>query len=1490
MPSAVVGILRALLTSNSAEFSRQMGDSSKAVTKFSRDTAKMGRQATAIGQTFTRAFTVPIVAGGLAVAKMAIDFESSFAGVRKTVDATESELADLALGFRELSREIPINVNEINRVGEAAGQLGIKTENIVEFTRTMSLLGVTTNLSADEAATSLARLANITGMSQTNFDRLGSTIVDLGNRFATTEQEIVELGLRLAGAGNTIGLSEAQILGLAAALSSVGVRAEAGGTALSRVMIEIASAVDTGGDAVKEFANVAMPGMTDAGAKFSKLWREDAAAALDLFVQGLGKVKDSGSSIFKTLKDLEFGNVRVRDSMLRLAGAGDLLSRNFEVANNAWRENSALTEEARKRFETTASQLTLLWNRIKDIGITIGNALLPMIQATITLLDRILPAVAAVAGAFARAPVGLQVFAVALAGLVAAAPVALLVFGQLAFAASSLAAGFTASGVATVGLLGPLARVTGALRRGLPTFLAWGAAGVSVFSAMAGKLAAAVSGGVGLSTVMGMLGPAVAIVATGFGAWALGRWIGEVSGLTDKVEFLALRMRGLSAEQIKEIQDLRKLDKELAKVRDGYSELSDTLEALAAKDMAAWTGASIEARLEAQRLAANLPFAIVQVELLAEKTLEMAKAQKLTPLVMREVGRQAVALEAAVGKLPPVLQSIADWFKRSGDAAEEFIGDDESGVIGATEATKEYEEELKKLVDRMGGTDTIRKGRLLIDTLDRIGGVTKLSKAEQVEMRGELTKVFDKYVALGESAPPALMAILDVLRLLTSEVDILAGRDLDTLPLFSRPLEIPDIIGPIPRGTGTKGLLARLLGFTPREIGKLETLIGDFARRVPGIIVGAIQGGGDVGGAIGAALGGVFGGAVAEQIAESIGGAFGQAMGAVAAIVGPIAGEILFGAGSRTTKELVLAGTALGASIGTSILPGIGTAIGAGIGAFVGVFRGIGRSTADNIGLTVGRQWGLAISEELREAIAEEVKSGKFTSDIGALYGNLGRVIAENGGILEVGLEKTIALTRDLFVMIAQGNLTTAQAGKQLEEMFGLLLPEVIDRTTGEIRADFLELIDLLKEFGLESEQITRAIGDTLTELADLTAERSALLGDVAREGAARIGQMIEAGFGAATRRAGDAIETALTPSKLNVAVRAVEAMFQQMIASGATFQEALEAFGPGAIATLAQNMRAAGLEMSPLFEAMRDGAAIFADEGLRAIVEEGQLAGDTLQTLATLGVVTADDFSILGANVEGTFRALVAGGSSAEGAMLALRPQIATLIRLQDEYGFQVDAATQALIDQGRAAGITGDEGKSAADKQLDAWNKMIAALELIVELLGGEIPREADKLGDMEIGITTKFEVDPSDINEAIGDLSEGISVPVRFEPGNLEDIEARLPPGGGGSPPFVPSFFGQHGTPGFDFASFGGETGAMLHGDEAVIPRGGGHELAAEIAAAMGGAGITVKIEKGAVVVEGIDEGSGERVLLGLAAALEKGGRPVSRFVGAVRSQQA
>lgn len=334
--------------------------------------SNFGEKASKVGGTLTKTVTLPILAIGTAAVKAQIDFESAFAGVKKTVDGTEEDFKKLEKGIKDMSKELPSSAEDIAAVAESAGQLGIQTDNILGFTRTIIDLGNATNLVGEEGASQLAKFANITQMSQKNFDRLGSTIVALGNNMATTEADIVSMAMRLAGAGKQVGMTESDIMSFSAALSSVGIEAEAGGSAFSKVMLEIQMAIQSGSESVGDFAKVAGMSTQDFADKF----KNDATGALITFIEGLGKLDNKAV----VLEDLGFSEIRVRDSLLRASSAGDLFNKSIQIGSEAWKENTALTNEASQRYATTESQIAILKNEIVDMAREIGVELLPIVK------------------------------------------------------------------------------------------------------------------------------------------------------------------------------------------------------------------------------------------------------------------------------------------------------------------------------------------------------------------------------------------------------------------------------------------------------------------------------------------------------------------------------------------------------------------------------------------------------------------------------------------------------------------------------------------------------------------------------------------------------------------------------------------------------------------------------------------------------------------------------------------------------------------------------------------------------------------------------------------------------------------------------------------------------------------------------------------------------------------------------------------------------
>lgn len=456
---------------------KRLGATGKQVVALGGSMKSFGKDLTSLGTDLTK-LSLPILAIGAGALKASIDFESGFAGVRKTVDGVVDGAGNLTAagqeiqdGLRAMSQRIPVSINDLNGVAEAAGQLGIKKEDILQFTEVMAGLGVTTNLTADEAATATAQIQNIFGAAGKNVDRFGATLVALGNNGASTEKDIIAMGLRIAGAGHQVGLTQDQVLAFANALSSVGINAEAGGGAMSRVFLKINDAVMDGGDKLDEFARVS--GMSaDA---FKTAWERDAAGATVSFIDGIGRLKKEGENVNATIEGLVGKNIILKDTLLRASGAGDLLRDSLSLGAKAWQENSALTNEQSQRFRTLASQTQLVWNQLNDVAITIGNVLAPVVRDLLEWVKPLIASLGSVAQWFGTLPGPIQTTAVVIGGLVAALGPFLMGLGVVVSTVGSALTVLAPLGAALAGLAsGPVLAIGAALVGLAAIWATWG--------------------------------------------------------------------------------------------------------------------------------------------------------------------------------------------------------------------------------------------------------------------------------------------------------------------------------------------------------------------------------------------------------------------------------------------------------------------------------------------------------------------------------------------------------------------------------------------------------------------------------------------------------------------------------------------------------------------------------------------------------------------------------------------------------------------------------------------------------------------------------------------------------------------------------------------------------------------------------------------------------------------------------------------------------
>lgn len=663
-----------------------------------------------VGGTLTAFGAASVGALGLAT-KAAMDWESSWAGVQKTVDGTAPQMAALEDGLRGLARELPVTHAEIAGVAEAAGQLGIETPNIIDFTRTMVNMGVATNLSSEEAATGLARFMNVMGTSQTDVGKLGAAIVGLGNNYATTEAEILSMSQRLSGAGAQANMSEGDILGMATAMSSVGIEAEAGGSAMSQTMKRIGKAVDEGGASLDLFAQVS--GVTSE--QFVKAWQDDPAMALDGFINGLSGVEEQGMTTNGVLAELGITGIRESDSLLRLSAAAgqgadgmSLLASAVQTGNAEFDKGSALIEEASKRYETAESRIQLAKNALVDAGISIGGIVLP---AFAELAD----GVADVAGWFADLPGPVLAVVGALGGLAGAGSLAagafLLIFPRVMDTVSAFKTLKTdMPGVASgIGKVGKAVGIATAAFAGVSLIAAYGdsltdfSLGANEAADAAMRLADSSGSGGGFATVFKDMGVDADFASastkdlnTNLDILANGHWYEGISNLeTD--------MRNAFGAGLATTDDLKaRLD-----------EVGQSIAAMATEDLpgaqAAFTalweeaGGTDQAGQNLLKLMPALRDELIGLATAAEMptddmTLLKIATGELTPVIDEATGKMSMAEGAAAG-LEEGLDGAASAAEEAATATEDYrqsLLELSNEFITAERAAMDYKDSLKE--------------------------------------------------------------------------------------------------------------------------------------------------------------------------------------------------------------------------------------------------------------------------------------------------------------------------------------------------------------------------------------------------------------------------------------------------------------------------------------------------------------------------------------------------------------------------------------------------------------------------------------------------------------------------------------------------------------------------------------------------------------------------------------------------------------------------
>ena len=393
--------IRATLTLDIKDFTSNMTQAQSQIANFSQSASgkfsEMGSKWSSVGEGFSKTGNkmqttgkniigalMPIsgvIVGGI---KNFADYDDAVTQLSRTSGLTGNDLDAMKANLATLSDQLALSETDVTNIASSVAAYGISgVKDISGVTKVAAQMGVALeNVSAEDAAASLAKFSNITGFVIEDSDKLGSCIAGLENSSAAYASEIMEVNNRIGGMCSAVKMTAPEISAWSTTMISGGMSAELAGSNFTKFQGELSAACSQGGEAVQGFADVA--GMS--ADNFVQLYKTDATAATEAFLKGLTRIENGGGSVAATLDDLNLGGTeQLRMMQILMAATKDTgdgysdLDKYMKIANEEFDKGTALQEEFDEASKSVGFAIQKVVSELKDTSDAIGNALKPAI-------------------------------------------------------------------------------------------------------------------------------------------------------------------------------------------------------------------------------------------------------------------------------------------------------------------------------------------------------------------------------------------------------------------------------------------------------------------------------------------------------------------------------------------------------------------------------------------------------------------------------------------------------------------------------------------------------------------------------------------------------------------------------------------------------------------------------------------------------------------------------------------------------------------------------------------------------------------------------------------------------------------------------------------------------------------------------------------------------------------------------------------------------
>lgn len=327
------------------------------------------------------------VAGVAFPVKLAVEFESAMADVKKVVDFdTPKQFREMEQDILRLTRTIPMAGAELAKITASGGQLGVARKDLPKFTETIAKMSVAFDMAADQAGDSMAKLANVYQIPIDQIGKLGDAVNHLSNSSPAKAGDIINTLGRVGGVAKQFGLTEIQTTSLSNAFISLGKTPEIAGTAINGMLTKLMTADKQGAKFQKALKNMGMESKD-----LKKSIKENGEQALMDFLKQVGKLpKENQMGALVDLFGLEYA-----DDVAVLVSGLETYKKSIDELKKTSKDGKpafvgSMDKEFAARSATTANNWQTFKNSLTEIGITAGSVLLPALNQLMTTIRPII--------------------------------------------------------------------------------------------------------------------------------------------------------------------------------------------------------------------------------------------------------------------------------------------------------------------------------------------------------------------------------------------------------------------------------------------------------------------------------------------------------------------------------------------------------------------------------------------------------------------------------------------------------------------------------------------------------------------------------------------------------------------------------------------------------------------------------------------------------------------------------------------------------------------------------------------------------------------------------------------------------------------------------------------------------------------------------------------------------------------------------------------